>query len=222
MRLWTIQGIEIYEQLLREGIAYCTKPTWGNDTAFMYAYHWMANQMRERIGEPPIKEIIYPMWAWYQYNSAKSKKPPKSFVNIPEGKSAYLEIEIPAHDVLLSGFGNWHAVLNQCALSDWKTIDKKTDLLDKAAGRRLDFNEYPVEIKKEIEKSWEAVFDLDRRDREVGFRHKRNRSIQATFWMLKLEHIISVELLDRNGNLIKKLKEDSCENHLGRQISKER
>lgn len=26
MRLWTIQGIEIYEQLQRDGVAYCTKP----------------------------------------------------------------------------------------------------------------------------------------------------------------------------------------------------
>ncbi len=70
MRLWTIQGVEIYEQLQREGIAYCTKPSWSIDEVFMYAYNWMANQMKLRIGEPPIKEIIYPMWAWYQYDSA--------------------------------------------------------------------------------------------------------------------------------------------------------
>ena len=67
MRLWTIQGIEIYEQLQREGVAYCTKPAWSEDEKFMKAYHWMAEQMRKRIGEPPIKEIRYPMWAWYQY-----------------------------------------------------------------------------------------------------------------------------------------------------------
>lgn len=55
MRLWTIQGIEIYEQLQRDGMAYCTKPTWSDDEKFMKAYHWMADQMRQRIGEPPIK-----------------------------------------------------------------------------------------------------------------------------------------------------------------------
>ena len=59
MRLWTIQGIEIYEQLQRDGVAYCTKPTWGDDEKFMKAYRWMADEMRQRIGEPPMKEIKY-------------------------------------------------------------------------------------------------------------------------------------------------------------------
>ena len=61
MRLWTIQGIEIYEQLQRDGMAYCTIPAWSDDEKFMKAYHWMADQMRQRIGEPPIKDIKYPM-----------------------------------------------------------------------------------------------------------------------------------------------------------------
>lgn len=65
MRLWTIQGIEIYEQLVKEGVTYCTKPAWGDEDNFVYAYHWMAEQMRKRIGEPPIEGIEYPLWAWY-------------------------------------------------------------------------------------------------------------------------------------------------------------
>ena len=56
MRLWTIQGIEIYEQLQRDRVAYCTKPAWSDDEKFMKAYLWMADEMRQRIGEPPIKE----------------------------------------------------------------------------------------------------------------------------------------------------------------------
>lgn len=207
MRLWTIQGIEIYEQLQREGVAFCTKPSWSEEFDFIDAYHWMADQMRKRIGEPPMKEIIFPMWAWYQYHSAKSKKPTKSPVNIPQGLSAYMEIEIPDHEVLLSGFVNWHAVLNHCALDNWKMIDKKIDVLEKVAGKRLFFKDYPEDIRKEIERSWEAVFDLDRRDKDVGFVHKRNRSIQATFWMLKQEYIISVEFFKREGDVIKRIDE---------------
>ena len=137
MRLWMTQGIEIYEQLRREGVAYCTKPIWGDEPIFMRAYHWMADQMRQRIGEPPIKDIKYPMWAWYQYDSAKSNKPPRSPLDIEEGVSAYMEIEIPYSEVVLSEFSNWHAVLNQCPLTNWNRIGKKTDLLDKKAGRLL-------------------------------------------------------------------------------------
>ncbi len=205
MRLWTIQGIEIYEQLQRDGVAYCTKPVWSDDEKFMKAYRWMVDQMRQRIEEPPIKGIEYPMWAWYQYNSAKSNKPPRSPLNIQEGLSAYMEIEIPDNEVLLSGFMNWHNVLNQWPLTNWKRINKKTDLLEKEDGKSLDFDDYPVEIQKEIEKSWEAIFDLDRRDEEVGRTHKRNCSIQATFWMLKPENIISVEFLERKGNVVKRI-----------------
>ena len=205
MRLWTIQGIEIYEQLQRDRVAYCTKPAWSDDEKFMKAYLWMADEMRQRIGEPPIKDIKYPMWAWYQYNSTKSKKPPRSYLDIQEGVSAYMEIEIPDNEVLLSDFCNWHNVLNQYPLTNWKRIDKKTDLLEKEAGKSLDFDDYPLEIQKEIEKSWEAIFDLDRRDKEVGRTHKRNRSIQATFWMLKPDNVISVEFLERKGEVVKRI-----------------
>lgn len=206
MRLWTIQGIEIYEQLQHEGVAYCTKPSMGDTPVMLRAYHWMAEQMRQRIGEPPIKSIEYPLWAWYQYNSAKSNKPPRSILDAPDGLSAYMEIEIPETEGLLSEFSNWHCVLNECALSDWKKIDKKTSVLDKTAGRSLTFQEYPIEIQKEIEKSWEAIFDLDRRDKEVGLKHKSNRSIQATFWLLKPEHIVSVDFLEKKDNTIKQIK----------------
>ncbi len=206
MRLWTIQGIEIYEQLQRDGVTYCSIPAWSDDEKFMKAYRWMADEMRQRIGEPPIKDIKYPMWAWYQYNSAKSKKPPRSYLDTQEGVSAYMEIEIPDNEVLLSDFCNWHNVLSQWPLTNWKRIDRKTELLEKEAGKSLSFDDYPVEIQKEIEKSWEAIFDLDRRDKEVGRTHKRNRSIQATFWMLKPENVISVEFLERKGEVVKRCK----------------
>lgn len=71
--------------------------------------------------------------------------------------------------------------------------------------RRLEFKEYPVEIQKEIETSWEAVFDLDRRDADTIRTHKRNRCIQATFWALKPEYVISVEFLERKDNIIKQI-----------------
>ncbi len=206
MRLWTIQGIAIYEQLQREGVAYCTKPRIGNMPEFQRAYRWMAEQMRKRIGGPPIEGIEYPMWAWYQYNSAKDKKPPRTPKDMGEGVSAYMEIEIPDNEVLLSDLGSWLAPLNECPLDDWKRIGRITDKLDKEAGRMLQFDEYPTNVQKEIEKSWEAVFDINRRDKTVGRTHRRNRSIQATFWVLKPEHVISVEFLEKKGNVVKQIK----------------
>ena len=204
MRLWTAQGIAIYKQLQNEGIAYCTKPN-TDYPVFMRAYHWMAEQMRQRIGEPPIAGIEFSMWAWYQYNSAKDKKPPRSPLYVSEGVSAFIEIEIPDNQVLLSDFSSWHSPLNEGPLNDWKRIFKETDRLDKEAGRLLSFDEYPSNIQKDIEKSWEGVFDLDTRNKDLGRTHKRNRSIQATFWALKPEHIISVEFLERKGDVVKNI-----------------
>ncbi len=205
MRLWTLQGIEIYEMLQRDGVAYCTKPSWGDEPQFMRAYHWMADQMRRRIGEPPIKGIEFPMWAWYQYNSAKSNKPPRSLHDAGDGLSAYMEIEIPDKEVLLSGFSSWHSVLNEGPIDDWKRIWRQMERLEKEAGRRMMFDDYPLELQKEIEKSWEGVFDLDRWKKEKYYKHRRNLSIQATFWLLKPEHIVSVEILEKKGNVIKRI-----------------
>ena len=56
-----------------------------------------------------------------------------------------------------------------------------------------------------------AIFDLDRHDKEVGRTHKRNRSIQATFWMLKSEHIVSVEILERKGEVVKIVKREQAQ-----------
>ena len=56
-----------------------------------------------------------------------------------------------------------------------------------------------------------AIFDLDRRDKEVGRTHKRNRSIQATLWMLKPEHIVSVEILERKGEVVKIVKREQAQ-----------
>ena len=89
-------------------------------------------------------------------------------------------------------------------------LDKKTDLLEKETGRRLDFQDYPIEIQEEIVKSWDAVFDINRRDKEVmGRTHKKNRSIQATFWMLRPEYVQSVEFLERSGNNVTIIKNKS-------------
>ena len=205
MRLWTLQGIEIYDQLQCEGVAYCTKPSMGDEPMFMRAYHWMADQMRRRIGDPPIDGIEFPLWAWYQYNSAKSNKPPKSLHDACDGVSVYMEIELPDKDVLLSDFSDWHCALNQGPMDDWKRIWKKMDREAEEAGRKLDLDDYSPELQKEIEKSWEGVFDLDRCPKEKYCRHRRNRSIQATFRVLKPEHIISVEFLEKKGNVIKQI-----------------
>lgn len=203
MRLWTIQGIEIYNRLQSDGIAYCTVPAWSHDQAFMRAYRWMAAQMRQRIGQPPAAGIEFPIWAWYQYNCRKDPKPRRNQCNVPEGLSALMELDVPDADVLLSDFNLWLAPLNEAPLDDWKHIGKEVDRMEKDAGRLLRMDELPADLQHRIEKSWEPVFDLDLRVKGISRTHRRNRSIQATLWALLPEYIISAEVLERKDNVIR-------------------
>ena len=69
--------------------AYCNKPEWGYDPTFIYGYNWMAQQMRQRIGEPPIEGIEYPMY--YQGKSTSYFTNP--FKNIVMDNYAKVEKE---------------------------------------------------------------------------------------------------------------------------------
>ena len=101
MRLWTSQRIGFYKDVIDNGIAYCDRISyWAKHNDI--AYKWMAEQMRLRIGEPPLPQITMPVWAWYQYDSRKKKKPPLSPLDKGNNSAEMMmEIEVPDNEVLL-------------------------------------------------------------------------------------------------------------------------
>ena len=90
MKVYTIQTVDFYNELLLNGVVYCTREShWCQDCRVQY--DWMANQMRKRIGEPPFPEIKYPVWVWLQYNSRKDPVPPMTPKDIhPEENEAVM------------------------------------------------------------------------------------------------------------------------------------
>ncbi len=76
MKLWTVQPIEWYEKLCNKGIIYGEKKhiEWINEEMFNNAYIWMLIEMQNRIGIGE-KTDGYPIWAWYQYNTVKQRRP---------------------------------------------------------------------------------------------------------------------------------------------------
>ena len=92
MRLWTSQKIGFYEDLMNNGIAYCNQLGYfAKENNF--AYKWMVEQMKQRIGEPPLPQITLPVWAWYQYSSRKKNKPPLSPIDKGhDGREMMMEI----------------------------------------------------------------------------------------------------------------------------------
>ena len=164
MKLWTIQTIEVYEEIIKNGVYHCDpgksdllKPFDYDlenghqmNAQFFDAYSWMAFQMRKRIGEPP-NGVIFPVWAWFQYD--KERKPDlrrERWSNGCPGETLVcINIDIDDSRVLLSDFSAWHHVLNKWPLSYTEKVEC-------------------------IDNGWTS----------------RGSDIQATFWELKKEDIV--------------------------------
>ena len=186
MRLWTSQRIGFYKDVIDNGIAYCDRISyWAR--LYDIAYKWMAEQMRLRVGEPPLPQITLPVWAWYQYSSRKKNKPPLSPINKDhDGREMMMEIEVPDDEVLLSDFDLWMHPLNGWDIISDKRLRKKVE-----EHFFTDFTEKPKEIQQLIKDSWVRVFELKTIDKYYAPQPMKNRSIQATLWCVKKEYLIS-------------------------------
>ena len=199
MKIWTLQDCAILDDLAEYGVAYCNQRSWLCDE-FSIMYDWMAKQMRSRIGEPPLAKVQYPLWGWAQYTSQKSPKTPNGPAMLASNKtqSVNIEAEIPDKEVLLSDFILWGSVLNGWNILKNKELEKRIDRFVKDNDCGYVFNSYPDDIKDQIIDTWDRVFDFGIRDKAYGGRHKRNRAIQATFWQLKSDYIISTQVIKRS------------------------
>ncbi len=198
MRLWTIQDIEIINDIEQNGYAYCNQEGWMYENCH-FAYDWLAEEMSRRIGPPPLPDIKLPLWAWQQYTSSKKPRPPKSpaLFDSEKTEQLFLEIDVPDSEVILSDFDLWGSVLNGWNIVYNKRLEKKIDSFVKDSGTGYNFIEYPDDIKSEIMDSWDRIFDFSVKDKWYMGRLRRNRVIQATFWLLKKEYIIDVSHIKR-------------------------
>ena len=208
MILWTTQQKEFYDELMRNGVAFCRQLSdLGND--MVLAYRWMADQMRKRIGEPPLPEIQYPVWAWYQYGSGKWRKPPLSVEimscgDSPSGVEVMMELDVPDNQALLSDFDLWHIPLNYSAY--W--IHRKKNIVKKAEkqfGYR-NLEKFPPEVQKMFFKSWEKIFDL-----RPKHKSSYTKYIQATLWWVKKEWVVSTETIEFRTELASDAKGEMTE-----------
>lgn len=98
-----------------------------------------------------------------------------------------LELELPAHQVLLSDFQKWHAVLNRSYLAD--SEDELEDFEEALQSAGVpDTWPYPEPFATHVVKSWERVFDIE--GGEVAlWGPVEERQVQAAFWELHPEHV---------------------------------
>lgn len=192
MTLWTIQPIEWYEKLVKEQCIFGLKQYIEPD--FSQAYQWLMNVMDEKIGQRPHPEC-YPIWSWYQYTDFKKKRPDlRSCAHLPKGtKGVRLEINKKESEVLLSDFHLWHHALNYWKINDCEEESEAFDrLLQSKNIKFIEKENYTEEIKQQVIQSWDKIVDMNYRN-EYAAQPFERKSIQATFWSLSLQEIISAK-----------------------------
>ncbi len=183
MKLWSIQPLVVWEELQKSGILHAR--TDYADQDFLPPYRWMTAQMQQRIGPAPDMEAL-PFWAWFQAYGSKQAKPDlRRSGHLPSGsKGIRLELEMAMAQVLLSDFELWHYVLNNWYLPG--------SLADGELFERNRKKKRSSEQQSMIEKSWQRIFDLNFAAADIAV-PLAEKSLQATFWELKLENVIDVQ-----------------------------
>jgi hypothetical protein len=195
MKLWTIQPVEFYDELIINGKIHCFEKN--IDSHFNEPFSWMIAQMESRIGKRPNKSI-YPIWSWYQYKNSESKRPDlRASGLLSKGtKGVRIEFEKPESKILLSDFNLWHYVLNYWHIVDNKKQELKFDELLKMLSLKFtDKGKYTPELKNILENSWNKIFDMNYYSSYTADVFNRKK-IQATFWTLKSTEIVKVDFFN--------------------------
>ena len=179
MKLVTIQPIEVLTALRKTGTfssSYAETVGIEEDcrNQISNAFAWYIDQMKARVGAAP-DGVYYPIWAWYKNDDS-------SLYDGTWGEAgktyARIEIEVEDERVLLSDFLEWHNPLNNFPYCEGETDEELEASYDAivAGGEEA------------IKESWSKIFDVSKSD-----------CIQATFWELRSEDILSYETFVSKG-----------------------
>lgn len=186
MKLWTMQPVEVYEELQKKLIFRCDVSKIP-EPSFVEKYDWLIQYLNKKHTKP--QDVDYPIWAWYRFNG-KEKKPDlrHSCYGCRGEKMVCLELEIPDEHVLLSDFDLWHFPLNNWWLYDCFKPDFGEKEWDEAHEEFAKLSK-DEQIRRK-EKSWERIFDIEPFENDWIVKGKY---VQAIFWELKLEYVKKVQ-----------------------------
>ena len=142
-----------------------------DEFSFRDSYDWLASQMAERIGQPPA-DVRYPIWAWYKNEDDNFDE-----WGIAGRKYAFMTIDIDPWRVVLSDNDAWNSVIGHCPVI-YEEDDAKLDA-EWEKCMRIGENA--------IVKTWPRIFRSD------------VKYVQATFWELFLEDVVSVRFFISAG-----------------------
>lgn len=178
--LWTIQHEEAWKVFEKTGVLVANEDHLFFEDDFRFAYDWLSQQMIQRIGAPP-EGVRYPIWAWYQWEGKRKRQDLRCSGYAQRGTPmVQITFEAEEREFLLSDFDSWHCILNNNYLAnseaEWDDF----------------YNKIPHPAQREIESSWQRVFDLNRYEPDWDCPPER-RSVQATLWQIKMEQVKKTE-----------------------------
>jgi len=168
LRAWTILPLDRWNTFRRDGVLRADgRRIWPEHRS---AYNWLKDQMARRITS---YRGGFPVWFWH------SPKPDlRAGAHLPSGtRGVRLELRIPRERTLLLDFETWHCVLNGWSLPlTWRE--------DRELERR-------PPSRREIQKTWERVFDLQalRRSSLWG----RASRVQGVVEYLLLDEVVAAD-----------------------------
>jgi len=194
MKLWSIQTRAAWEQLQREGVLYGTYKYAESD--FIAAYQWLSQQMLMKLPAPTCSTAQLPVWAWYQYRNVKKHQPDlRESSHLPRGtQGVRIKLVKENQEVLFSDFDLWHYVLNYWYLPTTLSDGEQFEALLSQQGLSFHDSKPLPEAKfhSMIEQSWQKIFDFSWTNEDIAYPITQ-KSIQATFWELRLEEVQQVD-----------------------------
>jgi len=192
MRLWTVQNIDFYNELIENQVICGNEKFVSND--FLGGYNWLLSKMEKMIGVRPNNS--FPIWAWYQFESKTKPKPDlRQYGFLESGTNGVrLEIEKDETQVLLSDFELWHYPLSFKSYigNSEKDMCEFENQLNQLGLTDTEFESLPIDIKQRIENSWDKIFDFNF-DCDYFANTRDNKSIQGTFWELKYSEVKTID-----------------------------
>ena len=191
MRVWTIQPPEVLKIIEETGRFVCSKEKsqYYNDENFKGPYEWMVRKMikNHHMMTPP-QDTELPIWGWVVHNGRYAKPSLDDIdLGIPGKKYVCIGLELHDHNILLSNEEWWHCVLN----NDFLNIHtgRMYDETEKWYDNLCPFMQNVIKIE-----SWDNIF-VHKNDIITRYRydHTMNKYVQATFWEIIKENIVSVE-----------------------------
>lgn len=179
MRLYTVQPLEVVEQLVKNGRFVCDiAKSWADDEdnpSYLESYDWLVERMIEKVGQAP-RDVKYPVWAWYRHD----KESLKYGAPCEAGKKcAIVTIEVDDSRVVLSDFWRWEetAFLGIPYVNESEFEDD--DVM-------AEYDRIEALGKEAVKETWNEVFNLN--DEESP--------IQATLWEIRKEDVATIEYFE--------------------------